>query len=85
MENALATLEQILDENEDAGVDAHEVFTSVASGCAHDIESFFYDFISEQIDSGNLSYASELHEAFAVYVSDKKRFEFLAIRILAAI
>lgn len=84
LENALATLEQILDQNEDAGVDPHEVFASICAGCANDIENFLYDFILEQIDNDNLSYAAELHEAFSGYVQDKKRFEFLGIRVLAA-
>ena len=47
--------------------------------CAHDIETFLYDFIAEQIDSSSFSYAEELLEGFSPYISDVKWFDFLSL------
>lgn len=82
IQDALANLEVILDENADEGVDPIDVFETVSSGCANDIESFLYDFITEQIDFGNFSYASELLDGFNDYVKDLPWFDFLKARIL---
>jgi hypothetical protein len=83
IQDVLANLEMILDQNTDQGTDPIETLKYLNSGCANDIESFLYDFISEQIDNENYSYASELLEEFSHYISDAKWFEFLRIRILA--
>lgn len=81
IQDVLSNLEVILDENADQGGDPIEVLHSVNRGCANDIETFLYDFISEQIDNGNFSYASELLESFIDFVEDDKWFEFLRVRI----
>lgn len=82
IQDAIANLEVILDENTDEGADPVDVFETVSAGCANDIESFLYDFITEQIDFGNLSYASELLDGFAEYVKDLRWFDFLKARVL---
>lgn len=79
----LANLQVVLDENTDEGADPHEVFECINSGCAHDIESFLHDFISDKIDDCNYSYASELLEGFSSYLHDVKWFEFLRARLVA--
>jgi len=79
----LANLKIILDENVDSGINAHEAFQSIITGCANDIESFLYDFTTEQLDSDNISYASELVESFYDYVEDVKWFDFLKVRVLS--
>lgn len=81
LEDALSQLKTILDENSDQGADPMDVFESICSGCANDIESFLYDFISEQIDQGNEIYASELLDIFADYVRDVRWFDFLRARL----
>lgn len=78
----LAQLEVVLDENADEGVDPADVFETVCSGCANDVESFIYDFIALQIDNQNDSYASELLEEFEDYIRDVKWFDFLRARLL---
>lgn len=74
---SLQELEDILDENVDHGEDPHRVFAAVSTYCAHDLESFLYDFVIDQIDAENDMYASELVEGFYEYVADQKWFDFL--------
>ncbi len=82
IQDVLANLQVILDENADQGGDPIEVLHSVNKGCANDIETFLYDFITEQVDNHNFSYASELLDGFIDYVEDDKWFEFLRVRVL---
>lgn len=84
LQDVLANLKVILDENTDQGADPHEVIHSINEGCANDINAFLYDFISEQIDNENISYASELLDSFLMYVDDIEWFEFLHARVLMA-
>lgn len=84
IQDVLANLEVILDENADEGADPVVIFESICSGCANDIETFLYDFIAEQIDNENYSYASDLLDGFGDYVKDVKWFDFLRTRLTAA-
>lgn len=82
MQDLIANLQIILDENTDQGVDPTAIFTLVSTNCANDIENFLYDFISEQIDDENIGYASELVEGFESYLENNSWFELLKIRLL---
>jgi len=84
LQDAVANLQTILDENADNGIKAEDVFDSITDNCANDIESFLYDYILDQIDSGQISYAGELLDGFLDYVSDPKWFHFLRARLFAA-
>lgn len=81
--DVLAQLGVILDENADEGVDPIHVFETVCSGCANDVETFLYDFIADQIDTHNESYAAELLEEFGDYIQDVKWFKFLRAKLLS--
>lgn len=81
MQDVLANLAVILDENTDQGADPKAVFTSISEGCAHDLETFLYDFIADQIDNKNISYASELLDDFSSYITDTKWFDLLQARL----
>lgn len=83
LEDALANLQVILDENVDQGADPKEIFRIVGSNCANDIENFLQDFIAEQIDQDNDSYATELIESFGKYIEKTRWFDFFKIRITA--
>lgn len=83
IEDAIADLLVLLRENSDEGVDPHRIFESILEGCAHDIESFLYDFIATQLDHQNFSYAEELSEAFLPFMMEPKWFEFLYARAIA--
>lgn len=82
LQDIVATLEQILDENIDEGDEPELVFSSICEGCAGDLESFLYSFISEQIEEENLVYATELTDGFEEFVEDSKWFDLLRVRIL---
>ncbi|MEM1283034.1 MAG: hypothetical protein AAGG81_05720 [Chlamydiota bacterium] len=82
IQDVLSNLQVILDENTDQGADPIEVLHSINKGCANDIETFLYDFITEQVDNHNFSYASELLDGFIDYVDDDKWFELLRVRAL---
>lgn len=83
IEDALANLQVILDENTDEGADPHEAFNCVSQFCANDIETFLHDFISDQIDNDNTAYAGELLDGFESYIQEHRWFEFLRARIAA--
>lgn len=82
IQDAIANLQTILDENTDKGADPHDVFKLITSNCAHDLESFLYDYISDQLDNGNEAYASDLLDGFKGYISDVRWFEFLQTRLM---
>lgn len=81
IQDILSNLQVILDENADSGMEPVEVLKSINEGCANDIETFLYDFITEQVDNDNFSYALELLDTFDDYVEDDKWFDFLRVRI----
>lgn len=81
LEDAIANLEVILEENVDLGENPREVFKEIGKYCAHDIEAFLLDFISEQIDVDNDSYARELIEGFEKYIEKIKWFDFFKARL----
>lgn len=83
IQDALANLSIVLEENTDEGVDPKVAFETISLACANDLESFLYDFTAEQIDNGDDAYASELIDDFSIFVKDVKWFDFLRCRQLA--
>lgn len=84
VEDAIAQLETILEDNLEEGGNPQELFSSITESCAHDVEGFLYDFIEGLIEHGNRSYAEELIETFIPYVKDPKWFRLLNLKLLAA-
>lgn len=83
IENMMLRLEEVLNENIDEGRDPKTIFQTLSLYCAHDIETFLYDYISDEIDSESALYGAELFEAFYPYLSDTTWFDFLRARLLA--
>ncbi len=83
LQNVLSLLEDILDDASDQEGSPQEVFIEVSRYCAHDLESFIYDFITDQIEAEDETYASELLDDFYDYITDKKWFDFLRARIFS--
>jgi hypothetical protein len=83
IQDVLANLLEVFDENADTGADPEDILVAVSDFCAHDIESFIYDYISDLLDSGNSLYAAELVEGFAPYVTEPLWFDFLRARLLS--
>lgn len=82
IQDALANLLEVFDENADSGANPEDILIAVSDFCAHDIESFICDYISDLLDSGNPLYASELIEGFSPYVTEPLWFDFLRARLL---
>lgn len=83
IQDAVASLLDILDEGADEGGEPREVLVRVAANCANDLESFLYDYIADQIDDENIRYAGELLEGFGPYVQGDPWFTFLSARVIA--
>lgn len=83
IQDALANLIEIFNQNTDAGAEPLEILETVNSYCAHDIMSFLIDYISDLLDNGNQLYASELIDHFAPYTQYVAWFDFLRARLLA--
>lgn len=82
LQDAIANLQMIMDENLDEGAKPVEIFETLSSACANDLKTFLYDYIAEQIDSEHTTYALELVEGFSPYMKGNKWFELLKIRLL---
>jgi len=80
--DALKELENIFDGSVDSGIASADVLNSISPYMAHDVETFLCDFILDQIDSENLTYASELIDGFCPYIKDKLWFDFLRLNLL---
>lgn len=81
IQDVLANLQEILDENQDEGEDPAAIFRAVSEYCAHDLEGFLYDYIAELLDGGDVGYASELLEGFSPFLPKSVWFQFLRARI----
>ena len=83
IQDILANLLEILDENVDAGATAEEVWDLISDHCAQDISLFLIDTISRLLDAGNQLYASELLESFAPYIPEPIWFDVLRAHLVA--
>lgn len=83
IQDLLEKLQIILEENSEEGADPESILQMISRGCANDIEGFLQDFIAEQIESGNYSYAQDLLDNFSSFASDQKWFELLKLKLIA--
>lgn len=74
IQDAVAELLSILNENVDAGIEPKDALKRISDYCANDLETFLYDFISEQIDIDHESYAHELLDGFTIFLGENKWF-----------
>ncbi len=84
-ESLLIELFDILDESVDQGQKPKAVFKQLSNYLAHDLESFFYHYIYDQIKKGNETEASELLEHIHEYTEGSLWLDFLRIRLLRGI
>lgn len=82
LQEILSYLEEILHDNADDGEDPLDIFQWVTHCCAHEVESFLYNYISAQIDEKKLSFAAELIDNYYDFVQDPAWFDFLRARIV---
>ncbi len=64
IQNAIAHLQLILDDNVDAGVKPAKAFEQIQTYCANGLEDFLYDYIFDQIEEGDEAYARDLLDGF---------------------
>jgi len=83
MINTLIRLEEILNEQQDEGAKPKAVFEAIGLYCAHDLSSFLYHYITDQIDNDHFEYAAELIESFYLFIPDPLGFDFLNAQILS--
>jgi hypothetical protein len=84
IENMLLRLVEILEENVDEGIEPKVVFASLSHYLAHDLETFLYDYISDQIEAKETLEATELLEDFYRYIQGTAWFDFLRACIVAS-
>lgn len=81
LQDAVDELGDVLDANVEEGVDPRGLLSEFSTHCAHDLESFLFDFICEEIEERDTSRAQEWIESFSPYLSDPRWFELLQIRL----
>jgi hypothetical protein len=84
IQDGLANLVGVLEEHVDAGMDPKKAFAALVDYCAHDLESFIYDYIADLLDQENLGYASELLELFEPFMTGTEWVALLRARLMAA-
>ncbi|NGX55694.1 MAG: hypothetical protein KR126chlam2_01333 [Chlamydiae bacterium] len=77
MQDAIAYLQLILDDNADAGTKPPKAFEQIQTFCANNLENFLYDYIFDQIEEGDEAYARDLLDGFYRYVSEPCWFDYL--------
>lgn len=80
LEESIRSFVQILQNNVDQGIDPSAILKRISSYFANDIETFFYDFISQKMEEENESYAEDLIECLAPYFQTNKWFLLLRLR-----
>ncbi|MBN2478728.1 MAG: hypothetical protein JXA94_00715, partial [Parachlamydiales bacterium] len=83
LQDLIANLKIILDENVDMGMGSEEAFKTILKYLAHDLENFLFDYIAEQIDIENFSYATEIIDEFYPYISKKIWLDFFKAKIVS--
>jgi hypothetical protein len=81
LQEKIFLLQDILDGGVDAKQNPHEIFALVSDYLAHDLESFIYDYIYEQIEADRDTLASELLDGFYPYVQEVLWFDYLRLRL----
>lgn len=79
----LGELEDILYDNTEEKEEAEKVFLSVSDFTGHDLEEFIYDFAANLLDKEKNLASSEICDGFYDYVTDKRWFDFLRVRLVS--
>lgn len=81
IEEIFGMLADMLDQNSESSTSPQEVFSAVCERCATDIESFFYDFVSDLIEQGSSDVALEFVDRLYPYVEQTHWLAFLKLRL----
>lgn len=80
--NSILRLEELLEEEVDTGENPRAIFTTISRHLGHDLEGFFFDYISDQIENKNDLEAAELLNTFYPFFADHAPFDFLKAQLL---
>lgn len=80
MNSTISRLLQILNENADLGMSPDECMENLAVYSAHDIEQFLYDYLSQELEEGNLAWVHDIVEGLHPYLSKNLWFELLELK-----
>lgn len=78
--DTLSSLQQLLNDQVDRGVEPQIAFQVMQTYCANDIESFLFDLILNEIEEDNAKCAKDLLEDFTPFMRDRPWFDYLAAR-----
>lgn len=81
LEDSIYHLQCLLEENQKYAPSPQALFTYVSDRMANDLESFLYEYISDQIEMQNGNYAYELVERFEKFVNEPKWFHLLRAKL----
>lgn len=81
LQEKIFLLQDILDANVDSGENPKKIFSAISDYLAHDLESFIYDYIYEQIELERDTLASEILDGFYPYIQEKLWFDYLRLRL----
>lgn len=81
LHDALASLQQLVEEYQDQGVEPRESLQLIQTFSAQNLETFFYDFILAQIRANQTEYASDLLEGFKKCFTHTLWFDYLEARL----
>jgi hypothetical protein len=81
LQEKIFLLQNILDANVDSGEKPKRIFAAISDYLAHDLESFIYDYIYEQIELEKDTLASEVLDGFYPYIHEKLWFDYLRLRL----
>lgn len=79
---ALSSLEEMLEDLEDEGLQKSQILHKVSELCGYNLENFLFDFIQNLLDEGLEKEAGELIDTFRPYVENSRTFEFLHARFI---
>ena len=81
LQKALTHFIRILEENVDQGVAPQEALRLLSPYCANDLETFLFDFMSDQLDEEHEVMVQDLIDELEPYTETNKWFKLLRIRL----
>lgn len=82
--DAISSLYTAIEENIDRGLAAPDVYAAICEYLANDFQTFLIDYLSDLVERGEYLYAGELLEQFYTIMPDKKWFDLINCRLIAA-
>lgn len=82
IQDVLLRISELINQQSRSKKQARELFSTIETSCAHDVEGFLYNYIYDQIEAGAIDCAGELIQTFLSYVDETRWFELLEVLAL---